>query len=147
MNDEPSFPISNPPGAAKRTFEVYVLLGILLVTSWLGGLRAVQGIRYWQLLNGSLPGPLYVVFTGVVYGFSALASAVGIFWRKPWGAWLARLLAIGLGTGYWLDWLGFTRSAARRGSWPFELGVTLILVLFTLATLASPAQKRYFQEN
>jgi hypothetical protein len=128
----------------RRSFELYVLIAIFLITAWIGFLRVQQGLFYWKLLGNIVPGPAYIVATGAVYGIVALAAAIGMGLGKWWASLLARGFAIGMAAGYWLDWLLVTRSQVYRTNWPFELALTLFLILFTFAVLLSPAQREFF---
>jgi hypothetical protein len=116
---------------------MWVLLAGLLTAAGLNGLRLYGAIQYWPILVviEQNPGPLYVAITGGVFMLGFL-GAFGMLWMGWRGAaWLVRGVVVGYVAWVWFDQLVFTRSAMGVASRPYEVGVTLLLVLFALAAV------------
>ncbi len=130
-----------------RTFELWVLVLILLVGSLEGFLRLQAAIYTWSVLAGIgiTPGPLYLAISGAIWGLALLVSAAGLFFRQRWAAWYTRIAAVALALAYWIDRLAFTRSAVAQANWPFMAGVTVFFLAFVFSVLSLDRQRRFFE--
>lgn len=133
----------------ERTFELWLLILGLLVVSLLGWLRLQFVIGAWQFLQqtGFEPGPVYQAIFGAVWGLGGLVCAVALRAGWRWAPWATRLVVVLLGAWYWVDTLVFSRAPDALINWPYQLGLTLLCVGFTLLVLALDRQKRYFGES
>ncbi len=130
-----------------RTFELWVLVIILLVGALEGFLRLQAAVYTWSVLVnvGITPGPLYLALSGAIWGLALLVAAAGLFFRQRWAAWYARIAAVALALAYWIDRLGFTRSAEAQTNWPFMAGLTALILAFVFSVLSLERQKRFFE--
>ncbi len=139
----PDFPSSRP----GRTFELWVLVLVILAGSLDGFLRTQAAIYSWKVLSeiGITPGPLYLAVSGAIWGIVLLVAALGLFFRQRWAPRFTRLSAVVLALAYWIDRLAFTRSADTQVNWPFMAGVTVFILAFTFSVLSLDRQKRFFE--
>ncbi len=132
---------------AGRTFELWMLVIILLVGALEGFLRLQAAVYSWSALSGIgiSTGPLYLAISGVVWGFAMLVAAFGLFFRQRWAAAYTRIAAVVLALAYWIDRLAFTRSADAQANWPFMVGLTAFFLAFVFSVLSLDRQKRFFE--
>ncbi len=130
-----------------RTFELWVLVIILLVGALDGFLRLQAAVYTWSVLAGIgiTPGPLYLAISGAIWGLALLVAAAGLFFRRPWAPRYTRITVIVLALAYWADRLAFTRSADAQANWPFMTGVTVLALAFVFSVLSLDRQKRFFE--
>jgi len=148
---------ANPEPPARPWSVTLLAFGVLSITV-LGFLRGYLAIRDWRFL-ASWPGvsPLYLAATGVLVG---LLGAI-VFWalacRKRWAMRLAQAAVLTLALGYWLDQIFVAdhpfsdpAGAARAFlpvNWPFAVGVTAIIMIYTGLVARSASVKAYFGDN
>ncbi len=130
-----------------RTFELWVLVIILLVGALEGFLRLQAAVYTWSVLAnvGITPGPLYLALSGAIWGLGLLVAAAGLFFRQRWAAWYTRIAAVALALAYWIDRLTFTRSVDAQTNWPFMAGLTALILAFVFSVLSLDRQKRFFE--
>ncbi len=130
-----------------KTFELWVLVIILLVGALEGFLRLQAAIYTWSVLAsvGITPGPLYLAISGATWGLALLVAAVGLFIRQRWAPGYTRIVVVVLALAYWADRLAFTRSADAQANWPFMAGVTVLALAFVFSVLALDRQKMFFE--
>ncbi len=130
-----------------RTFELWVLVIILLVGALEGFLRLQAAVYAWVVLSGIgiSPGPLYLAISGAVWGLALLVAAAGLFFRQRWAPAYTRIAALVLALAYWIDRLAFTRSTDAQANWPFMAGVTVFFLAFVFSVLSLDRQKLYFE--
>lgn len=131
----------------KRSFELKLLIFILLVVGWFGALRFYQALHDWSLLQVmELPvHPLYFALSGTVWAIGGIGSAVGLWLRRRWAPALTRLTMAVCALWYWVEVLLFRHSALDAANRPFALVMTALLLIYTFGTLALPRQVRFFQ--
>jgi hypothetical protein len=132
---------------AGRTFELWVLVLILLLGALEGFLRLQAAIYTWSVLVSFdiVPGPLYLAVSGAIWGLALLAAALGLFFRQLWAPGYTRVVVVVLALAYWADRLAFTRTADAQANWPFMAGVTALALAFVFSVLALDRQKRFFE--
>ncbi len=130
-----------------RTFELWVLVLVLLAGALEGFLRLQAAVYTWSMLAviGITPGPLYLAISGAIWGLALLVAAAGLFFRQRWAPGYARIAAAVLALAYWIDRLAFTRSADAQANWPFMAGVTVFILAFLFSVLSLDRQKRFFE--
>jgi hypothetical protein len=130
----------------ERTFELWLLATGLLIASLFGWLRLQFVIGAWQFLQqtGFEPGPVYQAAVGAGWGLGGLTCGLALLARWRWAPWATRLTVLLLSAWYWADALAFNRAPDALMNWPYQLGLTLACVAFTLLVLALDRQKRYF---
>ncbi len=130
-----------------RTFELWVLVALLLGSALSGFLRLQAAVYSYQVLVnlGLQPGPLYAAVSGGVWGIVSLAAAGGLLLRQRWAPNFTRIGVIVLALAFWVDRLAFSRSADAQTNFPFLAGATIFLVAFTFSVLALERQKRFFE--
>lgn len=122
----------------ERTFDLKVLVFLLVVASILGWLRLQQALVYWHTLAGlevSVP-PLYLSISGGIFGFSMLAAAVWLCFGLPGYRLLTGSVVALFTTWYWLDRLFLTINPAAQVNLVFAIVLTAFLVVFAAAVLA-----------
>ena len=130
----------------RRSFELWVLVWVLLASALAGFLRLQAALYSWDVLIqvGLQPGPLYPALSGAVWGLISFTGAVGLVFRQRWAPIFTRFGAAGMALGYWIDRLFFTRSSDAQINAPFAAGATIVLVFFAFGVLALEKQKQYF---
>ncbi len=130
-----------------RTFELWLLALGLLAISLSGWLRLQFVITAWDFLaqTGVQPGPPYQAVLGGVWGLGGLICAGGLLLRQRWAPVATRITTLVLAGWYWVETLFLTRAPDAANNWPYMLGLTLIGVTFTFATLSLDRQKIFFK--
>lgn len=121
----------------SKPLFIWVLFAGLLASAGLNGLRLYGAIQYWPILVviDQNPGPLYVAITGGVFMLGFLGAFGTLWMRRRGAAWLVRGVVVLYAAWMWFDRLVFTQSAGGMVSWPYEVGTTLVLVLFALTAV------------
>ncbi len=109
----------------------FLLLGVM------GWLRVGQALPLWRILESLQvwPGPLYLVVSGAVWGLFGLVAAVVVWIGFRWARSFTIAAALLLALSYWFDRLFLVQSDAARANLPFALIMTVVLLVFTFATL------------
>jgi hypothetical protein len=113
----------------RRPIGVYFLSLFILCLSLWNGLRLIQAIHFWPILNEykAYPGPLYVAISGGLWLLVGLFLLWG-FWRGRRWAWFSTLGSVVIYTAwYWSDRLILQEP---HPNWPFALLSTVISILF-----------------
>jgi hypothetical protein len=137
---------TTPIKAAKRTFELKMLVVGMLVAAFFGFLRFQQTLRYWDLLlrMQAEPGPVYMAVSGLLWGLVGIFTA-GVLWLgRPWAARAGRIAAVVIAGSYWGERLLLYRSPASQANALFAALITVVLVAFAFGVLALPRQRRFF---
>lgn len=108
----------------------------------LGFIRLAAALRAWDFLVelGARPGPLYMAIGGALWGLLGW-GAVALLASRPRGDWnrpAVFLMVLLLAMTYWVDVLGFNRSAEMRVNWPFSLIVTAVGLTYLFIMLRLP---------
>lgn len=91
--------------------------------------RLQQVVVRWQFLQELLPvSPLYLALSGLVWGLCGLALAVGLWLGKFWARRALLPLALVFSLFYWYDRLFLKSDAQQLVSWPFSVGLNLLLL-------------------
>jgi hypothetical protein len=143
---------------APRPFSVTLLaLGVIIISA-LNLARFMLALRYWDYLDRlTTVSPWYLALSGLVWGLAGLPLAWGLLWRKAWSPGLMRAMALTYATYYWLDQVflqdhplnnaqGGARLLLLPGNWPFEAGLTVLLLAFTAWSLKRKSAQVYFGE-
>jgi hypothetical protein len=123
------------------------VLGVLSLTS-LHLARFFLAIRQWQFISAGPAeiSPLYLALTGLIWGLAGLPLVWGLWRGRRW----ARKTLIGFGSVYafyyWVERLLLVREPEAYGNRPFMLGLTIVLLLFTIWTLTRPRARAFFGE-
>ena len=132
----------------RRPFSVTLLvIGVLSLTS-LHLARFYLALRQWQFILASPAeiSPLYLAVSGLIWGLAGLPLAWGLWRGQRW----ARKTLIGFGSiyavYYWVERILLVRKPAANSNWPFMLGLTIVLLLFTIWTLTRPRARAFFGE-
>lgn len=123
---------------AAMPFYLIVLIAGLLWLALTNGLRLAGAVRGWEWLNtlAIQPGPLYIALTGGIFAAGFLLASAGLLTRRAWSR-PVTLAVVGLYAAWlWIDRLLVAQSWSDSG-WPFALGATLVLVVFTFAALSA----------
>ena len=123
----------------NRTFDLKMLVFLLLLASVAGWLRMQQSLVYagrLAQLEISVP-PLYLAISGAVFGIAMLAAGVWL-----WFGLSGYRLVVGSVVGlfcvwFWIDRLLLTRNPAAHANNAFILAVTAFFLVFTVAVLAA----------
>ena len=131
----------------RRSFELWVLVLVLLASALAGFLRLQAALYSWDVLTqiGMQPGPLVPALSGAAWGLISVAAAVGLFFRQRWAPIFTRFGVAGMALAYWIDRLVLTRSPDAQINAPFAAGATALLVFYAFGVLALDRQKQYFK--
>lgn len=117
---------------------------LALLCLWLAiwnGIRLSQAIFFWQTLETYHARPVYIAVSGGIWLLLGLALTFGLWHGKPW-AWYAALGgAAGYGSWYWFDRLILQEP---RPSWPFAIGVMVLLLVYVAFTLFTRPTRIFF---
>jgi hypothetical protein len=131
-----------------RPWTLIILCLGFLQFAFNGFLRCGQALADWDLLKsaGLRPGPGYLVLTGAVYGLSAMAVALGLWfgWRKAGR--LGRGLAFFYFAWFWIDKMLISQNPASKINWPFAAIVSLVLLGLVLGGLWLRPVRHYLGE-
>ena len=131
----------------KFSFQVTLVLWLVLILTAWNIMRFTTGI-FWRdtlMTYAPHPGPIYIAGTGAFWaltGFFLLWS----WWNgRPYTR-AALLTAGGLYAAWsWADRL-FVQTEVRA-NWPFDLLITIILLVFVSAVVLNPKNLNYFQRE
>ena len=134
---------------AKRPRSVtWLAVGVLMLTG-LQFVRLYNTILKWDYLQ-TLPlsvAPLFFAVSGLIWGLVALGMWWGLWRGKNWSVSYSRYAAILFTIYYWIDQLLLRNNPLRKTSFPFAIGMTLILLATTLWILSRPKAQLFFGET
>jgi hypothetical protein len=125
-----------------------VLLALLALLSAVYGFQRVGvALSSWDTLQelGMVPGPLYAVFSGLVWGLVSLGAVLGLVLRQGWGPGFTRAGMVFLASFYWVDRLWLTRSPVPQINEPFAAAATVAVAVYVFGVLALKKQRRFFK--
>jgi len=131
----------------KKNNPLYTLLILaFLVTGYFGILRLGVAVRDWGVLKTTLesPSPTYFAVSGGLWALAALVSAFGLMLRRRWAPYWAIITVLLMTAGWWFEKLVLTVSETARVNFPFAMGLSLVIILFTFITLVVFSQSRGF---
>jgi hypothetical protein len=131
---------TNPVPQRTKPWRPVILIALVIVTL---GFSALSWARFGLALgNGSfynqetgLPLSAYFIASGVVWGITSLAAAIGDWYRKSWA-----LILTGIGAGiltiwFWMEKLLLIRTPLATTNWLFNAILNLILLIFVISTV------------
>lgn len=133
---------------SKRPFSVTLLaLGVLCLTI-LNGIRLSMALTSWDLLCriASLPSPVYVATTGLIWTIIGLLLYLGLWLGHYRIRYFILPITIFYATYYWLDRLLF-QFAVQRLNWPFALAFTIVVIIFAIVVLTLPGNRDFFTQR
>jgi hypothetical protein len=113
---------------------------VVLIFTTLNFLRVFSAIRNWKFL-ATLPVGVpfvYMAATGLIWTAAGILLAVGLFFGRRWSFRLAKASVMLYTAYYWSDRLLIAEPAAIMVRWPFALGLTAALWMFTFWVLSRP---------
>jgi len=130
----------------NRPFAVKLLALYSLILAIWNGLRLVQGIIFWSILEEykAKPGPIYIVVTGGFWFLISLMISWVVWERKFWARSAVILGGSFYIAWYWCDRLVFQRSHAN---WPFAAVATLFLIIVPFTLLLSRGTRQAFSKD
>ena len=122
---------------------------VVLILASLSWLRLVEVIRRWSFLQSLTPSPpvLYLAITGLIWGLLGTCLVWGLILGRWWAPRLMQISALGYAAYYWLDRLLIANSSAIVSRWPFALGLTIALLVFTFWVLSRSKTQLFFQKD
>ncbi len=150
MNEtEPMYRPRTPPikRRAYRPFGYRLLIYGLVVLAVMGWLRVGQTIALWLMLTAVnvWPGPIYLVFSGSMWGVTGLVAAIGLWVHFRWARTFTIATALFMAASYWIDRLLIVRSTAARANLPFAVLMTILLLVYMFAILRGLPRFRRFR--
>jgi len=131
----------------KFSFQVTLVLWLVLILTAWNTVRLATGIFWHDTLKMYTPhpGPAYIAVTGALWALIGLFLLWSWWNRKPYMR-TALLVASGLYTAWnWADRL-FVQTEVRA-NWPFDLLITIILLIYINAVVFNPKNLNYFQRE
>ena len=132
----------------KRPFIVTILIIMVLIFTTLNALRVNSAISSWTFLVESPVGvPIgYFAATGVFWTLAGLILALGLFIGRRLSLRLAQILILLYTIYYWSDRLWIAESNAISVRWPFAVGLTLFILIYTFLVLSRPKVKLFLSK-
>ncbi len=133
--------------ALKFSFQVTLLLWLVLILTTWNVIRFVTGIVWHDMLTlyAPHPGPIYIAGTGALWSLAGLFLLWSWWNRKPYTR-AALLIVSGLYAAWsWADRLFV--QAEMRPNWPFDLLITIILLSYVSVVVFNPKNLSYFQRE
>ena len=145
-NPQSAIPI---PHSSKRPLSVTLLTWVVLIITSLSWLRLVEVIRRWDFLQSLTPAPpvLYLAIAGLIWGLLGAFLVWGLFLGRSWAPRLMQITAPVYAACYWLDRLLIADPSAIVNRWPFALGLTILLLVFTFWVFLRPKTKYFFDQS
>lgn len=119
---------------------------LLSVSNWLRFWKGIHSYPRLAALELTVPA-WYLPLSGAVWGFVALAAALGLWRRRPWARPLTLAASVLYAIAYWADRLLLTTSPYLRQSIPIAAFVTLAGLAFVWIVLNQPAVRRAFRRG
>jgi uncharacterized membrane protein (DUF2068 family) len=108
--------------------------------------RFYGSLRQWDFLKEALSfSPLYPALSGFFWTLIGLLLAWGLWRGASWAPKLAIMAVAGYMVFDWFDRLVMASPAARE-SWPFILGLNLVVLVYTFWSLSRPVSRAFFGE-
>jgi len=121
----------------KRSIVLIILSVVTLFLSIFGWLRFAEGLLGWQFLREIGPAvlPLYLQLSGLIWGITGIAAAVGIWFRQRWA-----LILLACGSGiftlwYWLDRILLSTDRDANSNWIFSLVMTAGILAYFIGSI------------
>lgn len=128
------------------TVTIYALLVLIIAVHNL--IRFWSAIQHWDTLSqlGIQPGPFYIALTGLIWAISGFWLAWTIWTGRPGVRIATIVVASSYLVYYWLDRLIFQNHTPQKNT-PFVVGITILVVFYTLLTLSLPSNQEYFSRK
>ena len=142
-------PISAKPNSPKRPRSVTFLTWMVLIIASLNWLQLLEVVRLWdflQNLSQDLP-VLYLAITGLIWGLIGVCLVWGLFLGRSWAHRLMKITALVYAIFYWIDRLWIADFSTIGNRWPFALGLTIILLIFTFWVLSRSKTRNFFAQT
>jgi hypothetical protein len=134
--------------AKHRPITVTILAIAVLIIAAVNLIRVWATVRNWETLTnlGVSPGPIYIALTGAFWAITFLIL-FRLIWTGNPKARISSFIAIGLYIAYyWLDSLVFQSRIPQKNT-PFAIGMTILVVFYTLLSLSLPANKAFLSRK
>ena len=112
-------------------------------------LRFSQALIQWETLV-DLPlsiSPLYLVFTGLIWGLSGLILGWSLWTGRSWARNFCLIYTLIYAVFFWIDLIWVAEPIVLRTRWLFNLIVTLLSLLTVYFSLNSISSREYFNRN
>jgi hypothetical protein len=106
-------------------------------------------MRQWSFLESLSPAPplVYLAISGLVWGVVGALLVWGLLLGRSWAPRLTQISAPLYATFYWLDRLLIADRSAIYSRWPFAVGLTVLLLIFTFWVLSRPKVQHFYQNK
>jgi len=140
---------ANPPRAHKRPLSATILTWVVLILTSLGWLRLSAVLQQWSFLESLSPAPplVYLVISGLVWGVVGAIMVWGLFLGRFWAPRLTQISAPLYAVFYWLDRLFIADPSAFTSRWPFAVGLTTLLLIYTFWVLSRPKVQHFYHKQ
>jgi hypothetical protein len=132
----------------RRPVTVTLLAIAVLILAMINIARFWATITNWNTLArlDRVPGPYYIGFTGLLWGAVGLAL-FWLIWNGHPKARITAFIILGLYVLYfWFDRLVFQYNVPRENT-PFTIGLTILVVFYTIFSLSLPANQAFFSRK
>ena len=131
----------------RLPIRIILLLGLVFCMTGWQAIRFVTSITWSVTLETyePYPGPIYIGITGTFWTLTGLFLLWSVWRGKRWTR-MAFLLASSLYAAWvWAD--RFFVQNQMRANWPFDLVLTIVLLVFTIIVVLDPHNKIYFERE
>jgi hypothetical protein len=131
----------------KLPIRILLLLGLVFGTTCWQVIRFITSIAWRVTLETyePYPGPIYIGITGTFWALTGLFLLWSTWRGRRWTR-MSFVLASSLYAAWvWADRL-FVQNQIRA-NWPFDLVLTIVLLVFTIIVVLDPRNKIYFERE
>ncbi len=129
----------------ERPLSVTILALIVLIISVSNLIRLIQTTRLWDFVSEVVYiHPLYLVISGLVWGFLGVTLVWGLWKAERWSVLLAKIGAIAYLIYLWIDRLLIRTYQAGKGNHVYALIISVIVLVWIFWMFSRPSVKDYF---
>ena len=133
----------------RRTFGMWVIFALFLITVLMGGLRvsgAISQAAFLRLIAESINIP-YLIISGILTALGGMVGILCIFLRKVWVPKTVMIAAASISVLYWFDQYVFVENTNYIDSaWGFSLLIN-VFILGGLAWMLTRKRVQAYYEN
>ena len=134
---------------AQRPWAITFLALIVFKITGMQWMKCIMAIQHWETLKEvpTLVSPLYLVVKGGVWGILGLPLTLGLWKGKAWTRPGAKVVSVVFILNAWIDRLWIATPNFLKTRWLFDLGLSILGLIFLFVALHLPASKIFFEKD